>query len=78
MIRLLSDVLVDVAEAILPDSAGIVLVESAHLDLPFEFQLAKRGGVYELHADIPRWRWKTGFDPVPGRIVFELKREVLP
>ena len=77
MIRELSDMLVDLAESMLPEGEGIVRVESATIDLPLEMRLAKVDGVYRLHADVPRWRWSTDFDTRPGRIRLDLHREVV-
>jgi hypothetical protein len=78
MMRLLSDMLVDVADSLFPDGAGVVFVQSASVDLPLEVSFRRRGKEVELHADLPRWRWTTDFDSRPGHIRLELFREEAP
>jgi hypothetical protein len=76
MIREFSDVLVDIAESMLPDGQGIVRVESAIIEIPLEVRLAKVDGTYRLLADVPRWRWLTDFDSRPARVRLDFHREV--
>ena len=76
MIRQLSEMLLEVTEALVPDVGGIVGVRSAEINLPMEVQFRKSGGNIELLADVPRWRWTTDFDARPGRIELSLHREV--
>jgi hypothetical protein len=76
MIRPFAEMLLELAEALLPEAGGIVAVRSAQLDLPMEIRFRKSDKQIELLADVPRWRWRTEFDTQPGRLEIELHREV--
>jgi hypothetical protein len=70
MKRLLADTLIELAESIaLPADASFpISVTSLHVDLPMEVRLGIRDGNWELFADVPEWRWQTGWEPPLGRL----------
>jgi hypothetical protein len=70
MRRTLSETLVELAESTqpLPEIAPWLRVTGLTLDLPIEIALRRLAGEAELLADAPRWRWRTPFDEVPGRL----------
>lgn len=70
MPRLLSDTLVELAEAaILPAEKVGVKITGFALDLPLEIRLRRNGSdEWEPLADLPQWRWQTGREPLRSRL----------
>lgn len=70
MKRRLADTLTELMEGILhgaEERAGLN-VTSLRLTLPMEVELALCDGEWELHADLPGWRWQTGLEAPRGRL----------
>lgn len=70
MRRTLSETLVDLAEAMLPqrDIAEWFRVTGISMSFPIEVALRRVDDGMDLLADAPRWRWRTPFDEEPGRM----------
>jgi len=73
MRRTLSETLIDVSESLLgvQQVAQGVRLTQVRINLPIELSLVRRGGQLVVLADVPRWRWRTPFDPEPGRMVLQ-------
>lgn len=77
MKRRLADTLTELMEGILraAEARAGSSVTSLRLDLPMEVELALRDGQWELHADLPGWRWQTGLEPPRGRLAVSWESE---
>jgi hypothetical protein len=70
MRRALWETLVEAIDAVRPQ-IGVekgVHVTRLSLDLPIEVRVLPIGSDTELLADLPRWRWESGFDEPRGRL----------
>ena len=69
MRRSLWETLAELVEAAEPTrDSGPLRVTGIDLDLPVEVRLRAVGDDWELLGDLPRWRWRGGFDEQPGRL----------
>jgi hypothetical protein len=70
MKRPFADTLLDLVEGILrpAQDAPPVAVTSLRLDVPMEVRLGIRDGEWEFLADVPQWRWQTGWEERRGRL----------
>ncbi len=68
--HLLAETLVDLAESFqakkLTDQE--LIVTSLYVDVPIEVRLHRVDGLYELFADVPLWRWQSGFPEHMGQL----------
>ncbi len=71
--RLLSDTLVDLAGAMVSENGAEqgVRVTGLHIDVPIEVRFENHADALDVFADLPLWRWKTGFEAPPGRLVVQ-------
>jgi hypothetical protein len=72
MRRALWETLANLAEAVQPAAGAGLRVHAVHLDLPIEVALVRTGADWDLLADLPRWRWRGGFDEQPSRLRLSL------
>lgn len=71
MRRLLADTLIELAEALAPSGGGgdpLIRITRLFINVPIEIRLTKSGEEWELHADLPQWRWQTGLEEPRGRL----------
>jgi hypothetical protein len=66
--RQLWQTMVELLESVSPDSQTGVRVTDVSLDLPIEVQIRQTHDGLIFLADLPRWRWRTVFDPKGGRL----------
>lgn len=72
MRRPLSEVLVEITDALTPPGQSGVRLSGAYLNLPVEVQVEWGRDGLEFLAELPRWRWSTVFDVRPGRMILNL------
>jgi len=46
------------------------------IDIPVEVALERSGPDLDFIAEIPRWRWRSEFDRVPGRLVLHVSEGI--
>jgi len=70
MRRPLAETLADLAGAAMPfgEAELLVRVTSLVIDMPLEIRMRKIAEEYELLADVPTWRWQTGFEEPRSRL----------
>ncbi len=70
MRRSLADTIVNLADAMPPrgPAASLIRVTELSMSVPIEVALRRVGDEFEVLGDLPRWRWKTGFDETPGQM----------
>jgi len=71
MRRPLAETLIELSEALVPSGRGgdpLLRITRLFIDVPIEIRLEKSGGEWELHADLPQWRWQTGLEELRGRL----------
>ena len=70
MKRPFSEALRELVGAVQPAGIGdeLIRVDSVYFDLPIEVALRRKGEETEFLGDLPKWRWRTVFDPPPGRM----------
>ena len=70
MRRPLAETLLELAGALVPADGGdpSLRITRLFIDVPIEIRLEKSGVDWELHADLPQWRWQTGLEELPGRL----------
>jgi hypothetical protein len=80
MRRPLADTLLDALGAVSPPPTEAVSlrVTAVDLDLPVEIALLPVGSETVLLADLPRWRWTTGFDAPRNRLRVACRPEEAP
>jgi hypothetical protein len=67
--RALWETLAELVEAAGPDQdAGALRITGVDLDLPVEVRARPADDGWELLGDLPRWRWRGGFDERPARL----------
>lgn len=78
--RPLAETLIDLAAAMGFDDEpqGLVRVRSLSLELPIEVRLRRVPGEWQLLADVPLWRWQSGFEEQRGRLRFRINEEPEP
>jgi hypothetical protein len=76
--RALGDVVTELAAAIEPgpEARDLIRVTALDVDLPIEIELSQHDDELLLLADLPRWRWRSVFDRVPGRLSLQLCEEL--
>ncbi|MFM0631239.1 hypothetical protein [Paraburkholderia xenovorans] len=68
--RELCDMLVDVADGALAGTGAIgVRATSMELSLPVEVALEMRDGTLAVLAELPRFIFRSSFDPPPSRLI---------
>lgn len=67
--RELWETLVELIDAMTPlaGDAGPLHLTGMQLDMPFETTFRRIEGRLVIFADLPRWRWSSGFEPPFGR-----------
>ena len=71
MRRPLADTLIELADAVVPTDRGgdrLLRITRLFVNVPIEIRLEKSGEDWELHADLPQWRWQTGLEELRGRL----------
>ena len=71
MRRPLADTLIELATPSCPRTAAAIRrcgSRGLFISVPIEIRLEKSGGEWELHADLPQWRWQTGLEGLRGRL----------
>lgn len=70
MRRSLAETIVNLADAMHPQgpAGAMVRVTELSMSVPIEVALRRVGDEFEVLGDLPRWRWKTGFDETPGQM----------
>jgi len=70
MRRALWETIVELAESVQPrgGAESLVRVTGLNIALPVEVVFRMTGHELELLADVPRSRWRGGFDEMPSRM----------
>ena len=70
MKRPLADALQDLLASVQPSGIApeFLHLVTVYFDVPLEVSLRRHDKAIDFLGDLPNWRWRTAFDPQPGRL----------